>query len=926
MTLDWNDYIDAARAVTAEGCVLLKNDNNVLPFSNQEKIAVFGRIQTKYYKSGTGSGGLVNVSSVTGILEGLKESGTVVVDPELEAIYTEWVKENPFEEGVGWGTEPWAQKEMPVDDVLASRFAEKNDSALVIIGRTAGEDKDNKNEKGSYLLNDVEYDMLKAVRKAFSKMTVILNVGNIIDMKFVDDIKPDAVMYVWQGGMYGGLGTADVLTGKTSPSGKLTDTIAENIDDYPSTKNFGNPQKAVYQEDVYVGYRYFETVKEAEDKVLYPFGFGLSYTTFDFDCTGFSCYRDELNEFTTKAKIEVSVKNTGKTAGKEVVQIYTQFPQGTLGQPAKILTAFAKTRELLPGESEILVLDVDLCDFASFDDTGSSGHKNCRILEAGDYLFFAGNSVRNVKPAGKITLDHYKITEKLYEALCPKESFQRLKNTDKGMVSETVAAHGNYQTAHRNQELFSVKAYYAPNALKSRAMENPDGSESILIQLTDDDLSCIVRGEGMGSPKVTPGTAAAFGGVSEHLHSLGVPCGCCADGPSGIRMDSGAEAFSFPIGTMIACTFNIPLAQSLYHFTGMELAYNNVDVLLAPGMNLRRNPLNGRNFEYYSEDPFVTGSFAVAFLKGLHQSGVTGSLKHFACNNQEIGRHSVDSVVSARALRDIYLKGFEMAVKQGGADAVMTTYGSLNGVWTSGSFDLNTLILRKEWGFEGIVMTDWCAKISDEENAPNTTNFASMIRSQNDVYMVVSDASVNAHGDNTLASLEDGSLSREEMLRNADNIISFLLKSRAYKRLKGEAEPVEIINRNGSQKEEAAQEVVYYDLDKNLTLDMEGIETGRGKNFTFALTCKTPAVFKVSVTAKSDLGELAQMPVFIYTNGICAASMTWFGTEGKFETKSTDIWLMSKYTVVKVFFAQSGLSAKDISFEYAGELPPRPDR
>ena len=279
--LDWQYYSEKAVQSVAEGCVLLRNEGKVLPFRKDEKVAVFGRIQLDYYKSGTGSGGMVNVSHVVGITEGLLESGAVEVNRELLKVYEEWCMEHPFDLGTGWGAEPWSQKEMPLSDALCEKTAAESEVALVILGRTAGEDQDNRAEKGAYFLSDGEDEMLAKVRKYFKKMVVLLNVGGLIDMSFVTKYEPEAVLYGWQGGMLGGTGTAQVLTGQVSPSGKMPDTIAYAIEDYPSHPNFGSRERNFYSEDIYVGYRYFETF--AKDKVMYPFGFGLSYTTFSME-------------------------------------------------------------------------------------------------------------------------------------------------------------------------------------------------------------------------------------------------------------------------------------------------------------------------------------------------------------------------------------------------------------------------------------------------------------------------------------------------------------------------------------------------------------------------------------------------------------------------------------------------------------------
>jgi beta-glucosidase len=912
-TLDWNEYIATARKAIAEGCVLLKNTNNVLPLATNSHVAVFGRMQNNYYKSGTGSGGLVNVTKVTNIMEGLKDSGSVILDDELIKIYEDWEKENPYEEGIGWGKEHWSQKEMEVSKDLANRMAKKNDYALVIIGRTAGEDKDNKDESGSYKLAKTECNMIATVRKAFKKVIVILNVGNIIDMSFVKKYNPDSVMYVWQGGMIGGLGTADVLTGKVSPSGKLTDTIAYDIKDYPAYKNFGNPAIAVYEEDIFVGYRYFETF--AQNKVLYPFGFGLSYTTFE---SKFAFTNDKENLSIT---VKATVKNTGKAAGKDVVQAYVSLPQGKLGKPSRVLAAFAKTKELSANETQELTLNINLKDFASFDDTGLTGNKSCSVLEDGIYEIFAGSDVRSATSVGSLTLDRTFVVEHLHQAMAPVQDIRRLKATQKTATSkvaadkEVVKASPKLQTSHRLSVLSKVQEKYQSNTLSF------DGKQ---FEISDEDLVKIVRGEGMGSPKVTPGTAAAFGGVTKNLQKYGIPCGCCDDGPSGMRFDSGAQAFSLPIGTMLACSYNTELVEKLYTYTALEMIYNKVDILLGPGINIHRYPLNGRNFEYFSEDPFVTGMFACAVIRGLHTAGVTGSLKHFCANNQELGRRTINSVVSERALREIYLKGYEIAVKQANADCIMTTYGAVNGIWTAGNYDLSTIILREEWGFKGIVMTDWWAPVNDENSEPKETHFASMIRAQNDIYMACSDAESDTVGDDTLESLRNGSLTRAELLRAAQNILDYLEKSHTLKRQKGTDDKIEIINRPASASEEQTSDIIYYILKPNETLSVptKDIKVKKGATYTFAIDVQKPAVYSVKLTAKSDAEKTAQMPVSVFTNGILRASYVWNGTENKEVVIDKQMGFFSKYNIVKMYFAQGGLDLVNIEFTYSKELPP----
>ena len=388
--LDMERYARLARQTVAEGCVLLENKDQILPLKKGEHVAVFGRMAFHYYKSGLGSGGLVNTRYVTGIMDALKENKEILLDEKLIKIYTDWILENPYDEGQGWGRVPWSQKEMKVTEEMLD-CARDNDVSMIIIGRTAGEDQDNSAKAGSYYLTETEEDMIRRVCEVSKRTVVVLNVGNIIDMRWVKKYQPQAVLYVWQGGQEGGSGVVDVLTGKICACGKLPDTIAADINDYPSTANFGDPFKNYYKEDIYVGYRYFETF--AKDKVLYPFGYGLSYTTFEI--------KAKISENTKdKFKVAVVVRNTGNVKGKEVVQVYAKVPQGKLGNPEKKLVGFVKTKELKPGEKEEICIVVSKYDMASYDDSGITGYKSCYVLEEGTYEIFAGSDVRSAEMAG----------------------------------------------------------------------------------------------------------------------------------------------------------------------------------------------------------------------------------------------------------------------------------------------------------------------------------------------------------------------------------------------------------------------------------------------------------------------------------------------------------------------------------------------
>ncbi len=908
--LDWNTYLRTAADVAAEGIVMLRNDNDALPLKNDSTVSVFGRIQLHYYKSGTGSGGMVNVSKVTGITDGLIEAG-VRLNEELLDIYRKWDDENPMDLGNGWGGEPWSQEEMPLDDETVAKAAEVSDTAIVIIGRTAGEEMDARLEAGSFLLTDKEKDMLTKVRAAFKKVVVLLNVGGLIDLEFIENCKPDSVLYVWQGGMTGGTGVAEILTGKISPSGKMPDTIAYSVEDYPSHEYFGDRNKNYYAEDIYVGYRYFDTF--APEKVRYPFGYGLSYTTFEI-----SSQTSDING--TTASIYVKVKNTGNYCGKEVIKMYLSHPQGKLGQPVRILCGFEKTRNLAPNEEQTLILTADLRDFASYDDSGVTGHRNCYVLEEGAHRFFIEDDVSD--GSAVITLSDTVELCQCEQALAPVEEFERFRpeQSKNGfrLVKEPVPLNRADEKARR---LFSLPeeipytgdmGYRLPDVARGTCT-----MDDFIAQLSDEELACIIRGEGMGSPRVTAGTASAFGGVTDRLNKLGIPACCCSDGPSGMRLDCGTKAFSLPNGTMIASTFNKELITDLFRCMGLEMTVNKVDCLLGPGMNIHRHPLNGRNFEYFSEDPYLTGTMAAAELVGLHDSGVTGTIKHFCGNNQETNRHFLDTVASERALREIYLKSFEIAVRKGGADSIMTTYGSINGVWTAGNYDLNTVILRNEWGFTGFTMTDWWANINRRGGKPDKTDFAAMAMAQNDVYMVCADGDEN--DDNTLASLASGDLRRSELQRNAANICRFVMGTNAFRRHCCEPVEVEVINRPAD--ENASDEpVVFYDLTDGLELDLSAVKAVKGTNHSFALTVLEPGWYDVTITSSSTQSELAQIPLTIFAMGTASGTLTWNGTGGEPVSLKANIPMFSRFTSMRLYFAQNGLDLINIRFDLTKKL------
>ncbi|MBR3644839.1 MAG: glycoside hydrolase family 3 protein [Lachnospiraceae bacterium] len=904
------DYAQKARQAVAEGVVMLEN-NNVLPITGKKNIALFGRTQFNYYKSGTGSGGLVNTRYVTGIYEALEADDDITVNTKVRKAYEQWIEDHPFDMGQGWAQEPWFQEEMPIDSELVDKAKEESDIAVVIIGRTAGEDKDNKAEEGSYLLTSTEIDMLDKVCGAFKQTIVLLNVGNIIDMKSIRKANPSAILYVWQGGQEGGNGVLDVLKGNVSPSGRLADTIAYDIEDYYSTKYHGDKVRNYYVEDIYVGYRYFETF--AKEKVMYPFGYGLSYTGFDRKVTDI-----EENKFQVDFKI--SVKNTGDVAGKEAVLMFVEAPQGKLGKASRSLVNFAKSELLQPGEEDILSLTCYKYFMASYDDSGVTGHKSAYVLEAGEYKFYLGGDVREAVLVGSIVVPDTVVIEQLQEAMAPVMEFEKLKPVVKDGVLveslEKVPLRTIDIRKRRNDNMPKEVPYTGDRGFKLIDVKNKKVSmEEFIAQFEIKDLMAIARGEGMSPADVTPGIAGAFGGVTDKHRHFGIPKAGCSDGPSGIRMDCGTKAFAMPNGTCLACTFNQKLSEELYEYEGMELRINKVDTLLGPGMNIHRNPLNGRNFEYFSEDPIVTGFMSAAQLKGMHKYGVTGTIKHFACNNQEFNRAMVDSIVSERALREIYLKGYEIVVKQTGAYLVMTSYNRINNMHAASNYDLNTTILRGEWGFDGAVMTDWWAQGNEEDGPSVLKHTAVMIAAQNDIFMVMPDAGKDSATDTTKEGLDHGLVTVAELQRTAKNVCNVVMRLPVIDRFNGNQTEIDkaIANISTEDGETAEEMVLIGESKEEGVFNIEPIDTTKGTNNIYLLKCGG-GEYHMEITLKATGGnELAQIPVSIFKDRGLVKTITLTGADTEYRTEKLELGaVLGATSFIKLYFGQSGMDIESV--------------
>lgn len=771
---------DLLRKSAAEGLVLLKNDGT-LPIDPEKTVSVFGRCQLDYFYVGYGSGGDVNPPYLVNLIDGLTQTTEISLNESLLDTYRKWTarEENRPLEG-SWGQWPTSHEEMPLEPGVIQDAAQNSQIAIVVIGRAAGEDRESLLEKGSYYLTDAETDMLNGVTSAFEHVVVLLDCGNIMDLSWTEVYgeRISALVYAWQGGMESGRALADVLSGRTNFSGRLADSIASRYEDYPSSRCFGHREYNQYEEDIYVGYRYFETF--APEKVLYPFGFGLSYTSFEKKLTNFTRH-------TAESRIEVEVKNVGRTAGKAVVQLYASAPQGKLGKAVKSLVAFQKTTELGPAESQTVELIVPDYYVTSFDDVGKCGHPSAYVLEAGLYRFHLGDDVSRTEPVASFSIDETMVVQQLEVVMPVKESFARMipgeLREDKYELNwESLPSAAD----SLKERILSRLPEPIDPALKREVtlsfkdvMQDAGLLDAFVLQLSKEELEALTRGQGgMNSPLGTEGNAGAYGGIIDSLQKKAVPPVITTDGPAGIRLQRYCSLL--PCGTALACSWNPPLVEALHVKLGEEMVYYGSDVLLSPGMNIHRNPLCGRNFEYFSEDPLLTGKMATAVVKGVQSQGVAACPKHFAMNNQETNRNYHDSRLSERAAREIYLKAFEIVVKEAGPLNVMTAYNKINGIWAHYHYDLVTTVLRGEWGFGGVVITDWWMRYTRSPEFPNLNGNAYRVRAGVDVLMPggVTQAETEYVSDGSLLETFgiDGGITLAELQRTARHVLQYIRK------------------------------------------------------------------------------------------------------------------------------------------------------
>ena len=810
------EHRKVARRAAAEGIVLLKNEDNLLPLKAGSNVALYGAGAGRTIKGGTGSGD-VNERENVSVFQGIKNAGFQVTTEDWIASYDkiyenarqEWKRSILSKTGEGadtmdffsvYSTTPF---KMPAGDQV-QKPAEDADTAIYVLSRIAGEGSDRTADKGDYYLSDDEYQILADICAYYKNVIVLINAGAQVDLSFMDEFENiKALLVIVQPGMEGGNAVADILSGKVNPSGKLADTWAYEYEDYPNSEKFshnnGNVQTELYEEGIYVGYRYFDTF---EVPVRYGFGYGLSYT--DFEISNYRLVKISAE----KISISASVKNTGKVSGKEVVQVYASLPGGTLEKEAHRLAAYAKTAELKPGETEEVTMEVTVDALTSYDEESAAW-----ILEKGFYGIWIGNSLASAKLCGGMKLDAT-VTKRQVKNLFP------LKQDLEEIVQEPSRTAKRAETAEKlaGEQAMTVLELHAADITTETVeyKKNADLYEreamDFVNTLTEEELIDLAAGD---PGKAQGGNLGAAGisvpGSAGETHRCAVDKGLAsivlADGPAGLRLmkyyhvnegsivsmpfefslegglfyDDSRElpgeryyqyCTAIPVGTLLAQTWNQELIREVGAMIGTEMEHFGVTLWLAPGMNIHRNPLCGRNFEYYSEDPYVSGMIAAAMTEGVQSNyGCGTTIKHFACNNQEDNRMGSDSVVSERALREVYLKGFEIAIRQAQPMSIMTSYNLINGVHAANNYDLCTESARNEWGFKGAIMTDW----TTTEQGDNCTASGCMTAG-NDLVM----PGCFGDHDNMHKELAEGTLKIEDLKACIARLVSVIWKSNQY--------------------------------------------------------------------------------------------------------------------------------------------------
>ena len=741
------EHIERVRKITPECMVLLKS-NGSFPLNAPGKIAIYGNAARKTIKGGTGSGD-VNVRHYVGIEEGLENAGfTITSKAWLDGYDALWANANKeFRAGIKAkiAAEGLSAIMLGIGAIMQEPEYElplvgEGDTAIYVLGRISGEGADRSPEKGNLELTDTEIRDILRLQKQYKQFLLVLNVGGVVDLSPVVD-EVENILLLSQLGIAMGDAFADVLLGKAYPSGKLATTWAA-WKDYCHVGDFGDPNDTHYREGVYVGYRYFDSVDKTP---VFPFGFGLGYTSFETAAK-------EATITGSKVSVIANVKNTGNHPGKEVVQLYVSIPEGKLDQPYQVLAAFAKTNELKPGESQEVTVSFKMEDIASFDEETC-----CAILEKGSYVLHIGNSSRDTAVCAVVGLDDNALVQKLHD-VGGKPDFADWKPENKKMVAIPESVPVLKLAASDITEIIPVQPVIDPKAME------------IAATMSDSDLALLCTGAydgGTGSNSVIGNAGITVAGAAGETTGVfteeGIPVLIMADGPAGVRltpkygrdekgvypMDTGSfvevlelipdELIAFlgfskeqpkrngtvheqyctaiPIGTALAQSWSEQICEECGDIAALEMEQFGVHIWLAPALNIHRLPLCGRNFEYYSEDPLISGKMAAGITRGVQKHPTCGvSIKHFCCNNQETNRMHSNTIISQRALRDIYLKGFRIVVDEADPATIMSSYNLLNGEHTSQRYDLLETLLRQEWGYKGIVMSYW---VSGNINKPD---------------------------------------------------------------------------------------------------------------------------------------------------------------------------------------------------------------
>ena len=775
-----------SREIAAQTMVLATN-NDALPLRETDQVVLFGSGTENTVYGGWGSGEVYNKGTWSGLTPIKVKEG--IENKSYKFIYV--INNKGYEIGS-------SLTEADIEQFAVKTGRAERTVAILTISRLSGEGSDRPQDKGNTgtLLSDAEINTYNALIKYFDKVVIVLNVGSVIELNDIEKNEKTSILISFLPGMEAGNAIADVLVGDVNPSGHLTDTWAKTINDYPTTKTFTESiQYVKYKEGLFVGYRYFEDDSSTQAKVVFPFGHGLSYTTFRINnqCT--------FNEGTKTFEVRSEVTNTGSRSGKQVVQVYAKKPQNeNFIKVQRELVAFAKTNELNPGETQVLTMNVDLDYLASYDDTGVTGNKACYVLEKGEYVIYVGTSVADTRNDNNKVYTYeqkeLQVVQRLANRVVPQDP--DVADANKKPIFSDLLGNNNdnkkveneYPQNKASKEIKQekIKKNYLREDINffptdkfnkinfKTVLENKYTMEQLVDSMSNEELAYLSFGK---DANIRGGTGILGGLYNAGMtRKYNLPGGDSMDGPAGLRQSEiSLQSAGWPCSTALASSFDINIMKKVGEETGKEARKLGVSFWLAPGMNIHRSPLCGRNFEYYSEDPFLTGMMATYISIGLQHKRVSITLKHFCVNNKEQNRNgddvpdnlASDSRMAERVAREIYLKGFEIAVKKGGPWSIMTSYNRINGVKTDSSYDLLTGILREEWGYKGLVMTDWGSKSTNDVEAHAGTG-----------------VKMPSNGDGTatiLNGIAAGTVTRDDLKRNILYVFNTISKTAAVDKL-----------------------------------------------------------------------------------------------------------------------------------------------